>query len=305
MNKLSKKFTAKRAHDIIPPEEVVLGEWFAITLNPDDQGQFFGEPERLRVCVNNFKKVIWPKSNDIYCELYPELSSKGRFHWHGFLQFETPAQVVHFYTNMIHYICLHCTVSIKHFFEAGKPKSPYYHNIAPNVLEQVQLKAVIRGKTLSKNEMFHLNQSCYIEWYEYCTKNEIIQAAIEQLCTGSVPFVTNVNVSPNYDQFLSYVSATRQFNPSGSNGTFLVANRPKPGRNTMPPDHVGITNGLDLKDLGKSTLRPPKEFLDGQVEESDSDDFDSFQTHCHEYKNGLVKPCCKKGRANCSGEWSD
>jgi len=165
---------------------------------------------------------------------------------------------------MIHYICLHCTVSIKHFFEAGKPKCPYYHNIAPNVLEQVQLKAVIRGKTLSKNEMFHLNQSCYIEWYEYCTKNEIIQAAIEGLCTGSVPFVTNVNTSPNYDQFLSYVSSTRPFKPTGSNGTFTVGARPKTGRDKMPPDTVGITNGLDLAGLGKSTKRPPQEFLDGK-----------------------------------------
>lgn len=269
MSKLTKGFQAKRAHDIVPPEEIVLGEWFAISINPDDAGQLWGHPERLRFCVNHFKKTIWPQSNDIYCEVYPELSSKGRFHWHGFLQFSTNQQVVHFYTNMIHYLCLHATITIKHFFENDKLKSPYMVKVAPNVLEGLKLKAVVRGRKLSDDELFHLNQTCYLDWYSYCTKNEVLQAAIEQLCTGSVPFVTNLNITPNYDKFLSYIAYEARSIPATS-GT--PNKKPKFGRDVPPPETVGVGRNLVLDGLGKCITRPPpRDELPDESGEASSD----------------------------------
>lgn len=207
MNKLSPKF--RPAHEVVELEDVNIGEWYAVTINPSDQFQFFNHKDRIRACVNNLRKHIIPESCTVYFELYPELSHTGRFHWHGFMQFDDYNQVMHFYLNMIHYITQHATVSMKRFFDihTGKPADHKVSKVSPDILAKVELKAVIRGKSLSDDELFHLNQVCYLTWYDYCNKQYKFHEYISTLLKHATPVITGTVATQtvNYDKFLSFL----------------------------------------------------------------------------------------------------
>lgn len=116
-------------HDIIPLEGIDRNEFYAFTFNPCDSYQHFRSVERLRECYHDLKEKIF-FNHIVYYELYPELSSKGRFHVHGYIQIQNP---VNFYLNVIPHLCAKGTMVIKLLNDSDVwgeycHKQYYFHN---------------------------------------------------------------------------------------------------------------------------------------------------------------------------------
>lgn len=65
---------------IVSPETVSVTEWYTITINPETQ--LFGDPDRFML-VSSYVYGKLKNINHIECYLYPEISGKGRIHFHG------------------------------------------------------------------------------------------------------------------------------------------------------------------------------------------------------------------------------
>lgn len=84
-----KKFESDNAQwKSITPEEMVACTWYTITLNP--KNQFFDETAtrhtpRLAECIDYLYECLAYLKN-VRIELYPEISSLGRVHYHGILK---------------------------------------------------------------------------------------------------------------------------------------------------------------------------------------------------------------------------
>lgn len=65
---------------IVSPETVSVTNWYTLTINPEIQ--LFGDPDRF-VLVSSYVYGALKKINHIECYLYPEISGKGRIHFHG------------------------------------------------------------------------------------------------------------------------------------------------------------------------------------------------------------------------------
>ncbi|UOF82064.1 rep protein [Circoviridae sp.] len=77
----------KKKNDIIDFENMIDGVFYAITINPNDKHQYFHNPIRLGNFLTDLKKEYLYKIDGTYeFDVYPEVSSKGRLHWHGFIK---------------------------------------------------------------------------------------------------------------------------------------------------------------------------------------------------------------------------
>jgi len=65
---------------IVSPETVSVTTWYTLTINPEIQ--LFGDPDRFML-VSSYVYGALKKINHITCQLYPEISGKGRIHFHG------------------------------------------------------------------------------------------------------------------------------------------------------------------------------------------------------------------------------
>lgn len=62
-------------------------EYYAITINPDDEHQYWHHIGRLEDYVDKTKQLIYKCTNDsAYFELIPEVSPLGRLHYHGYFK---------------------------------------------------------------------------------------------------------------------------------------------------------------------------------------------------------------------------
>lgn len=103
----------KKRNILIDFEDLIKDQWYAITINPCDKYQHFKVLNRIGTCLEDLNKVFMFYKGIDY-EMYPELSSKGRFHWHGKIKIKDK---VHFYTTIIPYLISKCTITLK---EIGK-----------------------------------------------------------------------------------------------------------------------------------------------------------------------------------------
>lgn len=87
---------------IIKPECVELNIPYAITVNPCDDHQYFKLDTSSRIesckifmihCIDNMAATP--------IILYPEVSSKGRIHWHGLIKFKTYPDVLKFFITHV------------------------------------------------------------------------------------------------------------------------------------------------------------------------------------------------------------
>lgn len=97
---------------IIKPENMVVNQMYALTINPNDNFQFIGKNtnDRLRVFRNTMEIMLdqWLCSNSKYC-MNIEVSAKGRLHLHGAIRVQ---DVKSFYIYAIPNMLSKCSIEL-------------------------------------------------------------------------------------------------------------------------------------------------------------------------------------------------
>lgn len=104
----------KKKNQIPNYEDVSTGVLYAVTLNPSDKFQHFNMTSRVNKTIVDLESILF--YNDAEWELYPEISCKGRIHFHGYVSIRDKNN---FYLYNIPYLLKRCTIVIKdiHSFE--------------------------------------------------------------------------------------------------------------------------------------------------------------------------------------------
>lgn len=77
-------------------EDVIINTKYSFTVSPCDDYQYFNEDDREDKFRKMFK-MYFKKWKSINVYLYPELSPRGRLHFHGTLLFKTEKSIKTFY----------------------------------------------------------------------------------------------------------------------------------------------------------------------------------------------------------------
>ena len=95
-------------------EKIVLGEWYACTINPSDKHQFYSIRDRLAKWhehnTNVLDSILIP---GVKVRLKAELSRGSRYHYHGWIKWKTEEALYSFYENCIHQLQGYCTYEFK------------------------------------------------------------------------------------------------------------------------------------------------------------------------------------------------
>lgn len=98
----------RKAKNQIPEmDTIVTGVTYAFSYNPSDKHQYFSQTNRLNKCIVDLDSILLYKS--MKYELYPELSRKGRIHFHGYITFEN---IIEAYLYAIPHMLKHGTMTI-------------------------------------------------------------------------------------------------------------------------------------------------------------------------------------------------
>lgn len=97
----------KPKNQIPEMDSIFTGIAYAFSFNPSDKHQYFGQSNRLNKCVSDLDSIFLYKS--MKYELYPELSRKGRIHFHGYVIFDEPIEG---YMYSIPLLLKHGTITI-------------------------------------------------------------------------------------------------------------------------------------------------------------------------------------------------
>lgn len=73
----------KQRSKLMSYEDVVENEYYAITINPSDKYQYFRCENRLGKCLCAIDPILYYNKNCFEYILWPEISSRGRVHYHG------------------------------------------------------------------------------------------------------------------------------------------------------------------------------------------------------------------------------
>lgn len=98
---------------ILGPDKVALNIPYTLSINPDDNYQFFKETgrERIKKATNHMVYLLRQYPN-IKMSLTIDVSRAGRVHWHGTIIFVHYDNIKDFYLEYIHSILEHHTVEI-------------------------------------------------------------------------------------------------------------------------------------------------------------------------------------------------
>jgi len=123
----------RKAKNQIPNmEDLIEGQRYAVTINPIDKFQYFAAQQRVNNCAVALDTILF--YNNAKYKLYPELSSKGRFHLHGYI---TVMNKIEFYLFSVPYMLSRCTIVIKELKDEDKwdeyiHKQNDFHNYVQN-----------------------------------------------------------------------------------------------------------------------------------------------------------------------------
>lgn len=78
-------FAGDNGSKLVSPELLTSGQKLAITVNPSDCFQWFESPEDRFSLVTDYVYKLFKGIPNLTLELYPEVSSKGRIHFHGYI----------------------------------------------------------------------------------------------------------------------------------------------------------------------------------------------------------------------------
>lgn len=92
---------------IMSPELVLVDTEYTLTINPNDDFQFFNDigSERIKKSENHIKYLMRKYPNFIM-NLQLEVSRTGRLHWHGTILFKKQKHITDFYLEAIHDLLL-------------------------------------------------------------------------------------------------------------------------------------------------------------------------------------------------------
>lgn len=85
-------------HKALKLEEVKPGVNYAFTINPIDKLQMFKSFTRISDINKESHKYLAMLKHYV---LYPELSPKGRFHYHGWIWFDNDLEINEFYLSYL------------------------------------------------------------------------------------------------------------------------------------------------------------------------------------------------------------
>jgi len=91
-------------------EDLKVDQWYAITINPQDKYQRFNRQDRHNECMHDLRDKILISIDSYDYKLWPELSSKGRFHVHGIIRV---MDKINFYAYCVPALLSRGTVVIK------------------------------------------------------------------------------------------------------------------------------------------------------------------------------------------------
>jgi len=86
---------------LISPEEIVLKQVYAITINPCDKRQYFDCTDRIIKLTEYMEQQLLEVPN-IDFKLWMECSRNGRLHFHGTICFPTYDSIKHYYVIQLH-----------------------------------------------------------------------------------------------------------------------------------------------------------------------------------------------------------
>nr|UOF76868.1 rep protein [Cressdnaviricota sp.] len=89
--------------NILEPKEVQVGVEYALTINPDNDHQYFKEStdERIKKATTYINALLSRYPN-MRCRLKMDISRNGRIHWHGIVVFKHTNHIKDFFFETIH-----------------------------------------------------------------------------------------------------------------------------------------------------------------------------------------------------------
>lgn len=104
---------SKPKKSILEPKDIELSVAYTFSINPNDDYQFWNdiESERIKKATNHMKYIIKHNPN-LLLDLYVDVSSLGRIHWHGTVTFKHFNHVKMFYTEFVHDILTKHTLEV-------------------------------------------------------------------------------------------------------------------------------------------------------------------------------------------------
>lgn len=106
-------FKFKPKNSILKLEDINTGIEYSLTINPNDKLQGFSpllmREIKLHDILNKITNLIPLKYS---VQLYPEISPKGRLHFHGRIMFSKQRHILQFYLSVIPDILNHATMEM-------------------------------------------------------------------------------------------------------------------------------------------------------------------------------------------------
>lgn len=143
-----------KARNLIPEYEVFECDTsYAITYNPCDKIQHFRAHDRLTLCTAEVLEKVFFSMHTFEIVLYPEISKKGRIHYHGYITvFDKDA----FYCHNIHHLMTHGTCVIKAisdkavWFKYIMKQATFHKYFSQMTLYKIPLT---KGEKLTRNDI--------------------------------------------------------------------------------------------------------------------------------------------------------
>lgn len=132
----------KKRWSCIKPEDMVVSQGYSITMNPKEQ--YFGKWSRVTKCKSDLCKLFSPFSC-CSAEVYMEVSSGGRIHFHGVIKIK---EIMEFYLFALPELQEYGTLEIDkinnpEIWEAYCTKQCHlWHSKDPNFNSHISLKYI-------------------------------------------------------------------------------------------------------------------------------------------------------------------
>lgn len=110
----------KEKYECVSPEDVDLGTWYALTINPNDDSQCFGENEcqRPKAFMELMTPLLYKTLQVDDYKLVMEISKGSRLHFHGWCKWDTLSTLKTFFLK-IRKLQGICTYAIKPLDDTG------------------------------------------------------------------------------------------------------------------------------------------------------------------------------------------
>lgn len=129
-------------------QDIKVNTKYAFTINPSDDHQYWNAREHRSVEFEHYCQTVLDQLQFHY-KLYLEISGAGRLHWHGWIWFESPKEILIFYLYQVHHFIKHnmikmSTITDEHKWETYCTKQ---HEIMKVIISSDQSSERILAKS--------------------------------------------------------------------------------------------------------------------------------------------------------------